>query len=344
MIPLGRINEAYDALNLARDASLQTVRDRYNVLKDRITTSQDTSRLVAIEEAFHIIEKHEEAKRIQREAASGQVRTRSERDLDGTLQKLTAQTSTASNTAKRVLGTEQEEGTKRVREDEQSQVKPQVDEPGKRDPGSDALVFDKLTKLLKDESKFIRAVNVLQGVIKSIIDGSRFTEESVAGVIGSIEVAISSRGLNGGIPLANVHEDNRKAMAKVLALIESSPEFLGMITTRGYYWRVWDHSVVFRNSLYDLDNFQFSKRCRELIVVTDNIDLTSMDEESKRMLLEIERTTDVLCSSYISKVVPGRLNEVKKTMTEIYKLTRTKDFPKQFKNRIAEHQINLATN
>ena len=344
MIPLGKVNEAYDTLNLARDASLQTVRDRYDVLKARLSTSQDKSRLLVVEEAFDVIERNEEAKRIQRESALGHIRSRSERELDGTLEKMTVQTTSDGNTTNRALPTIEVEEVKKLKEDKQTPFPSSGDAPAQPNPVSDKLVFEKLTKILKDESKFLRAVNVLQGVIKSIIDGLNFTDDSIGRVIDTVEVAVTSRGSKGGIPLANIHEDNRKAISKVLAVIESSPEFLSIIKSRGYHWRAWEHSVVFRNSLYDLDNFQFTKRCKELISVVDSIDLSRLNDESERILLEIEVTTDVLCSSYISKVIPGRLNEVKKTMTELYKLTRVKDFPRQFKDRIAEHQLSLAAN
>ncbi len=336
MIPLGKVNEAYDTLNLPRDASLQTVRDRFNVLKARLAGSDDTARLVAIEDAFNTIEISEEAKRAQREAATGHIRTRSERDLDGTLQRLTAQTGGESHGTKRSLEPVVEEAPKKLKEEVKT-------EEGKATSNSDEIVFDKLGKLLKDESKYLRAVNVLHGIIKSIIDNGDTSDASVERIIGAIEIACSSRGSNGGLPLVNAHEDNRKAMSKVMQVVESSVDLVDRIKAKGYYMRMWQHSVSFRNSLYDLDNFLFSKKCKELIGLVGAIDVGDVNDETERMVLEIELTADVLCSSYISKVIPGRLNEVKNTMTEIYKLTRVKDFPRQFKDRIAEHQKNLAS-
>ena len=51
MIPIGKVNEAYDALNLPRDAPFQAVRDRIDALRSRLSSAHDSSRLSAGEEA-----------------------------------------------------------------------------------------------------------------------------------------------------------------------------------------------------------------------------------------------------------------------------------------------------
>ena len=343
MIPIGKVNEAYDALNLPRDAPFQAVRDRIDALRSRLSSAHDSSRLSAVEEAFKIIETNEETRRAQREASGSHIRSKSERELDGTLEKLTSKTIAVAHDNKRPLTTVSEHDTKRLKEEVISELKTETEGDAQSQKKSDDIVFEKLAKLLKDESKYLRAVNVLHGIIKSLIDHGDTTGPKLENVIGTFEIAISSRGSTGSIPLANIHEDNRKAISKVLALIESSPDMLQMIHSRGYFWKMWQHAVRFRNSFYDLDNFKFTKRCKELVATLESLDVSSLDDEIERMLVEISVTVDVLCSPYVSKIIPGRFNEVRNTMTEIYKLTRMKDFPTQFKDNVAEHQRNIAS-
>jgi len=343
MLPNSKVYEAYDKLNLPRDASMQDVHDRISKLRARFVASGDEDRLTEAESAFVIIETNEAAKRAQREMASIHNRTKSERDLDGSLVKLTIENSSVVQAKRAVAAGSSTEEVKKQKTE--SDVKDE-DGPSPQPvaPSGDEVVFEKLNKLLVDETKYIRALNVLCNVIKSLIEKNKISGEIVNLIIGTMEIVMTCKSNSDSrTPLANLNEDNRKAVAKALSIIQSSESMVSMIKSKGYFWSIWIHVSNFRNSFYEFDNFQFSKSCKELIRLIDEVELEGLSDESERWLTELAITAVVLCSKYVSRIIPGRVNEVKTTMTEIYKLTRVKDFPKQFKDSVAELQLSLTS-
>jgi hypothetical protein len=351
MLQNNKVNEAFDRLNLPRDASMQAVHDRILKLRDRLSEPSDSERLAEAEQAFAIIEAHDAAKRAQKDMASIHNRTRSERDLDTKLISL-SQEAIGTSVKRPVAVMKTEEVTKQKTEDgikEEEQNSPEsVPGASSTPPQGDEIVFEKLNGLLRDETKYIRAVNVLCNVIQSIIESARVSPSIVDMIFNTLEIVMSAKISTAPIdghklPLANSSEDNRKVVSKVFSVITLSPELVDALKSKGYFWDVWMHASEFRNTLYQFDNFQFSKKCKELISLIDGVDLDSSSDKGERWLSELSITTEVMCSKYVSRIIPGRQNEVKSTMTEIYKLTRVKNFPKQFKDTIAELQLSLSS-
>ena len=338
MIPTHRVKNAYDALNLDRDASMQEIIKRFNSLVDRCKSSGDLEKLSQVEDAFHVLREAEVSLQAQRNMVSNQSRSRSERELDG---RLTEMTSKIGATEKRSLEPS-DDNVKRQKPDAYetvTEVKAEAEESGST-AHDDSVVFEKLNSLLKDESKYLRAVNVLFSLVKSVVDKNQFAPQSIRMLIYSVDLASSSLASSDVHScLANLTEDNRKAITKVVNLIIYSEDLSVRITNeKPEIVRMWSHSVVFRNSLFEQDNFIFVKKCKELVSMVSAAKVPPHSDSDERWILELSRTANTLCSKAVCKVIPGRLRDVKSTMTEIYKISRNFSFPQNFRDRIADLQ------
>jgi hypothetical protein len=235
MLPLSKVNEAFDKLNLPRDASLQGVHDRIRKLRDRFTTSGDKERLEEAEEAFAVIEAHDAAKRAQRDMASIHNRTRSERDLDGKLITLSNQMAATSGSTKRshpevaIEEVKKQKTEDDIKQEDDGTSTEVYSAPSAPVPSGDEVVFEKLNALLQDESKYIRALNVLCNVLKSIIDSNRISPSIIDLIFNTLEIVMSAKACAASaegikVPLANANEDNRKAVSKLFTVITSSDD------------------------------------------------------------------------------------------------------------------------
>ena len=343
MIPAHRVNEAYDTLNLARDATIQSVRDRAKLLRDRFNTAADGDKLSKVEAAFALLEQADTISKAQREAISASTRSRSERELDGRLIKMTADSATAAG-SKRVAPISETE-VKRMKSDE---TKPELkQEPPTEDVDqatldrqSNAKVFEKLNLLMRDEAKYLRAVNVLFNVVNALIEKASYDPETVRMLSDSVDIACTTKSTSDrAVPLANHNEDNRKAVTRVVNLVLAHDQLTSHIeTANSGITRMWSHAVIFRNSLFELDNFNYLRKCRELASLISGLKLPVDSETDERFMNELLISVEIMCSKAVCRIIPGRLNDTKTTMTEIYKLSRNANFPSQFSERIAELQ------
>ena len=325
MIPQHRENEAYDTLNLARDAPKQVVRERIAVLRVRYSSQSDEERLKACEEAFRTLEQAELSLQAQRDAISARTQTRSERVLDSKLADLSAQVKVVSSKRE---AEEREDLSKRPKvEVVRDELKNEHDQPREN-----RVVFDKLNALLKEEVKYLRAMTVLFNMTKSIIEKADFDSETVGLLCGAIDVAATSK-CSSGIPLANSSEDHRKASTRIVNLIVATDDLKS--ACKPELLRVWSHAVLFRNSLFEIDNFNFVRRCKELVGLVSEAKTTPDDS---RWLNEVLLSIELLSSKPVSRVIPGRVNDTKTTMTEIFKLTRDLGYPEFFRDRVMEFQ------
>jgi hypothetical protein len=321
MIPTFKVNAAYDTLNLPRDATMQAVLDRWETLRTRYTNSGEVERLSKVSEAFDVIEASEKFKTSQREAGNKHVQSRSERDLDEKLSKLSDQSDLAKRTAEESPPVE---GIKKQKQESPADVK--------LTPSPPDVIFDTIDSLLRDPTKYARTMNVLYNMIKAATeDKSQLTTEFIQRLLHTVDIAF--------VQLRKSHalEENRVVAARVLTILESEPLLRDSMDSLAGVWR---HIVRLRNALYDHDNFEFVKRCTEILETVRDLG-SAADDDSQRMLQELGATLEVLCSKEIARVIPGRLGEVKKCMTEVFKLSRSGVFPNEFKMKVEELQIQI---
>jgi hypothetical protein len=321
MIPVHKLNQAYDALNLPRDASIQAARDRIAALRGRLGASSDAEKLRSVEDAFNTIERADAYLAAQRDSITSRTKSKSERLLDGKLAEISAQA--ASGAEKRPV-TELDESSKKMKRDESPPLKP---EEGQQD---EAKVFTKLNTLLKDESKYLRSMNVLFNVLDAFIEKGQFDQKIADLISDTLDVAISTTKADGS-RLANGDEDNRRVSTKVVNRVLASDELRGFISNEKI--KIWMHAVLFRNSLFEVDNFNFVSRCKELQGL-----VREAREASEQWLDQLTVSIETLASKNVYRVIPGRINEVKSTMIEIYKMTRFSGYTKVFQDKIAEIQ------
>ena len=338
MIPAHIVNQAYDTLNLPRDAVMQEARDRFKVLTERYTSTQDTEKLESVQAAFRLIEKADASLRSQREMISNQTRSRSERELDG---RLTEMALKAAESWKRMAPPPEAVEKKQKLEEnpEVSEVKLEAND-GVSSSKDDCTVFEKLNSLLKDETKYLRAVNVLFNMVKTILDGKDFIPYKLRLLSESIDIAASavSSG-DADACLSNLNDDNRKAITKVVNLILTSDDLRTRISIENpENVRIWSHSIIFRNSLFELDNFRFVKKCKELVQMVSSASVPPQSHHEERWIGELLLTIQTLCSRSVCKAIPGRWNDTKSTMTEIFKISRKSVFPQNFREKVAELQ------
>jgi hypothetical protein len=299
---------------------MQAVLDRVTVLRERF--KGDPARLDRVNEAFRTLQAAESYAEAQRNAATSRTRSRSERELDGKLTELAMKA--GQGQLKRIsAGSELE--AKKQRTDEDSVIKP---EPGPSN--GDGKVFDKLNSLLRDETKFHRAVSVLFNIVQSTIEKQQFDMTTVRMLSSSVNTATEVSGA-AGRPLANLNEDNRKATTRVVNLILATDDLVALIDPN--LVKSWSHSVLFRNSLFEIDNFNFVKKCKELVSLVSDAK-TASDQWLSQLLMTIE----TISSKDVCKAIPGRVNDTKSTMVEIYKLSRDSAYPESFRVRVAELQ------
>lgn len=334
MIRSSKVNAAYDTLNLPRDAPFQAVLDRWTALRERLKFSGDSSRLSESAAAFDTIKEAEDELIAQREMRNKHAQSKSERDLDTTLGKL----SQKAEPVKRVNEDVNLETVKKQKS-ETDEVKQESSSAG---VATHDAVFEKLNDFMRDPVKYLRTVNVLCNVIRSVTDSpDQITPGFIASLIKCVEVGLTAKDTSGDIPLANSSGDNRAVSSKLYSTLLQSPDILQNIKCQEFnYWDIWTHICTFRNSLFEQDNFAFVKRCKELLGIVEKTS-TDQSEYGERLLAELEITLSILCSKEVARVIPGRLNEVRRCMTEIFKLTRTKRFPVTFKNTVTQLQQDI---
>ncbi len=340
MLPTSKVNTAYDTLNLPRDASFQAVLERWDVLRDRFERAGDMQRLSDASSAFETIKLVEETLIAEREMRNKHVQSKSERDLDTTLSKLVKTTvplkRSQENLDSEMVKKQKPETNEAKTESESSPATTCSTE------SKNCAVFEKLNSLLRDPQKYLRTVNVLCNVIKSGSNQpSQVTTAFVNSLVMTVEVAISARDPITDMPLANITDDNRAVSLKLFSTIEQSSDILQRIKGNSFnYWEIWTHICRFRNSLYEQDNFAFVKRCNELVHVIEKVS-EDRTEFGERYIQELEISLRMVCSKEVAKVIPGRLTEVKRCMTEIFKLTRVRFFPSHFKEAVTQLQQDL---
>jgi hypothetical protein len=323
MIPQHKVNEAYDNLNLPRDASIQQVRDRIAVLRVRLGSESESGKLRIALDAAQTLEQADLYLKAQRDAVSARTKTRSERLLD---EKLTEIAPQPVRVDKRAAPASEAE-VKRAKADEAG-VK--TENPAENQDND--LVFEKLNSLLRDEAKYLRAMTVLFNMTKAIIDKEQYDRKTIENLSTSIDTAITCR-RESGVPFANVNEDNRKASTKVINLVFATDSL--KLSIQSDLIASWSHSVIFRNSLFELDNFNFTRRCKEL---QDLISQAKKAPKSDRWLDDLLVTVELLSSKNACRVIPGRVNDAKTTMIEIFKITRDPAYPETFRDRITDLQ------
>ena len=328
MIPNYKINEAYDSLNLSRDSTTQSVRDRYRTLQERFAADPD--KLKKLEEAFKLLEQHDETVRAQRDMIAMGTKSKSERELDNRLAQMRQDAGFAG-------------GIKRITSGDEPDVKKQKVERVKEEPVTlstqgDEQVFVKLCNLLRDESKFLRAVSVLFNIVSSIIEKGQYDASTIRLLVDTVDVAATVASAS-GFPIASSDEENRRALTKVVNLIIATEELGSHITKiERNAIKNWTHSVIFRNSLFELDNFTFIKRCKELVALVNDANIPVSNDEEERFLKELLITIETMACKEVSRIIPGRLQDTKTHMTEIYKLSRNPKFPTFFSEKIAQVQ------
>ena len=339
-----KLKGAYDSLNLPRDASLQDALDRFSDLKERLTKDGNFARLQVITEAVEIIRSGEAEAAAQRDSQKLKFQSKSERDLELKLKGLIdVKISNAMSIKRHVADPQAGVETKKSKKDEDlhNEAKSEEEQAEVSDShiDKDIVVFDKLNRLLREEGKYLRAVNVLTNMLSAILERTDFGGHMVELVTHAVDVVVSVKGESSRIPLCNLHEDNRRAADKLLKTIESSTGLVGVIEANSAgQLGIWNHAIRIRNAFYELDNFLFAKRCKELLECIRELSVASMTEHWERMLHEVLATVAVLSSNNVARNIPGRLTEVKSTMTEIYKLTRNSRFPPFFRDSTAELQ------
>lgn len=294
MFPSSKVNNAYDSLNLPRGASIQNVIDRSDQLVSRCEKSGDTNRLELIRESVRIIKSVDSDEKEQRDMHKLKTKSKSERDLDGQLIALTRATGGDSSTSL--------PEPKRVKPEQKEVIK-------KENDGSDLILFSKLNKLLVDETKFLRTVNVLSKMVSS---KPSFDAEFTSLLIESVDIVISTKPPGNDMHISTLSDENRNVVANLLNVIIESK-----LVIPKEILNVWKHAVFFRNSFYLLDNFLFAKKCSELI------ELVKEENHSDRMLSEIYITMSVV--ALLGKRIPGRLVDAKTTLGAIYKLGTCKE-------------------
>jgi hypothetical protein len=322
MLPFHKINEAYDLLNLPRDASIQAVRDRVDLLRDRLNNQQDPSRREKIEEAFRTLETADSYLKAQREAINARTRSRSERVLDGKLTELSVRT--GSLISKRAAD-EADTTSKRAKTENpgETTVKPEDATPSTQ--AEDDKVFEKLNAILMDDSKYVRAVLVLFNMISKMIDSGQMNQKFVDRISASLDLVAG--------PVASSNEDTRKASTKVVNLVLATDDVKSRLKPE--HIARWSHAVIFRNSLFEVDNFNFVKRCKELVSL---ISEAKDHKEDGKWLNELLVSVELLASTNVARVIPGRINDVKTAMIEIFKLTRSNSYPAAFRDKISNIQ------
>lgn len=341
MIPTHRVNQAYDTLNLPRDASIQDSRNRFNTLSKRYASTGESERLEQISEAFRVLEQADAALKAQRDMISNQTRSRSERELDGRLTEMAMKS--GSLTARHGVLVEGAIKKQKLEDDHVVQeVKPE-DTDERSTSYEDTKVFEKLNSLIKDESKYLRAVNVLFNMVKANLDNKQFNPQTLRMLFNSVDIATSSLASSDSQTcLSNLNDDNRKVITKVVNLVLNSEELRTRLTAENpELLRMWSHSVIFRNSLFELDNFVFIKKCKELISLVSAVNLPPQSDIEERWIKELLYTIQTICSKAVCKLIPGRFNDAKSAMTEIFKISRKIDFPQNFRDRVAELQKDI---
>ena len=321
MIPVHKLNQAYDALNLPRDASIQAARDRIATLRARLGASQDAEKLQSMEVAFNTIEQADAYLAAQRDSITSRTKSKSERLLDAKLAEISAQSSSG---AEKRHATEIEQDSKKMKTGEAPVAKPE------EGPQDEAKVFTKLKTLLRDESKYLRSMNVLFNVLDALIGKGQIDQKIADLISDTLDVAISTTKAEGS-QLANSDEDNRRVSTKVVNRVLASDELREFLSNEKI--KIWMHAVLFRNSLFEVDNFNFVNRCKELLGL-----VRDAKEASVEWLDQLTVSIETLTSKHVSRVIPGRINEVKSTMIEIYKATRLSGYSKVFQDKIAEIQ------
>ena len=322
MLPANKVNEAYDLLNLPRDASIQAVRDRIDILRDRLKANPDPERLEKIEEAFRILEKADNYLKAQREAANARTRSRSERVLDGKLTELSVRT---GSIASKRTADESAMETKRAKSESTGDNMVKPEDANSSPPADDDKVFEKLNGLLKDESKYLRAVLVLFNMMSKMIDQGELSQKIVDRISTAIDLVAK--------PIGNLNEDNRRASTKVVNLVLATDDVKSLMKPEDVLR--WSHAVIFRNSLFEVDNFNFVKRCKELVSLVSD---AKEHKDNAEWLAELLISVELLASTNVSRVIPGRINDVKTTMIEIFKLTRSNSYPASFRDKISDIQ------
>jgi hypothetical protein len=331
MILPNRINQAYDNLNLPRGASLQSARDRMAVLRLRFASETDSSKRNEAESAFKILEQADIYMKSQREAISSRTKTRSERILEEKLATLPDQPRKVSLEAEVIEDTATAKRLRSAEGHREEAVKQELVTSAPSD-ANDAKVFEKLQGLLKDESKYFRAMNVLFNLVKAFADGIGISPLTLTKLQESIDVAVISTN-SSGLPLANLDEEHRRASTRIINLVLATEQLKSAMDKE--YIELWSHSVLFRNSLFELDNFIFVRRCKEILEIISDLKKSPREE---RWLKQILLTLQSLSSKGAYKIVPGRINDTKSTMTEVFKMTRDPAYPAFFRERIAELQ------
>lgn len=338
MIPNHRLNEAYDFLNLPRDASAQAVRDRAQLLRERYINEPE--KLIRVNELFAVLEQADAIKRAQRDMIAMSTRSKGERDLDGHLMKLTVEN--AASTGVKRQSESRLDDVKKLKLEEVKNVMDGQSVGSIADPG-DEQVFSRINNLLRDEAKYLRAVNVLFNVVSSLTDKAKFDISNIRMVIDSVDVACTATASSvTGIPLANLNEDNRKAVTKVVNLVMASDGLLSHINNVDKtVAKFWSHAVIFRNSLFEFDNFNYLKKCKELVNLVKESQTLGDKDEDQRFRKEILITIETLCSKNVCRTISGRIADTKTNMTEIYRISRHASFPVSFRDRVAEIQKEL---
>lgn len=307
---------------------MQTVVDRVAILRERY--GSDSEKLKQVNDAFRVLQQADAYASAQRNAVNARTRSRSERELDGKLTELAIR---AGEGQLKRMSAASEGDVKKQKIEETEAIK---SEPPTS--SGDEKVFEKLNVLLREESKYHRAVTVLFNIVKSTIERNQLDPTTVRMLSSSVDTAtVVSSTSSITKPLANVNEDNRKAVTRVINLILATDDLVAVIDSG--LVKAWSHSVIFRNSLFEVDNFNFVKRCKELIALVQEAKTISQSvDEADRWFNELVITIQTIAAKDVCKVVPGRLNDTKSTMTEIYKISRDLAFPQTFRDRVAELQ------